>query len=326
VKLDKRFYGLVVVSIISLIAFGFSNFIAIGAVAIAIILGIVIGNTISLDDKYSSGITYAEKSLLSFAIALMGIKLDFSILVSLGLKSIVLIVFGMVVTILVSIWIGKLMGLDKKFALLLGIGNGVCGSSAIGAVAPIIKADKDSIGVSVAIVNLLGTVGIFLVPAIAIAIGLNEIDSGILVGNTLQAVGQVTAGGFSISETAGLSATTVKMGRVLLLTPLVMILIYIAYKSAKSSEQTDDMKVAKVPVFILFFILFSIISSLSLVSDDIKNMISFISSVSLVLAMSAIGLKIKFSSIKNSGKAGLKLASIVFAIQILFTLGLLWIL
>jgi len=315
--MKKYITGLVLVGIISTISFGLSPFIPIGSVAIAIILGMIIGNSVKLSDKFSQGTTYAEKTILSFAIALMGINLDFTILAQLGVKTILLIVSGMVITIMSGVLIGKFYGVDKKLALLLGIGNGVCGSSAISATAPVIQPQHSHIGISVAIVNLLGTLGIFLLPAIAIFFNLSDIDAGILIGNTLQAVGQVTASGFSISNEAGISATTVKMGRVLLLTPLVLILIYIFHN--KNSNDNSS-KTIKVPAFILFFISFSLISSFNLVSIDIKSFISNISHIALVIAMSAIGLKIHFSNIKGDGKIALKIATLVFIVQIIFTL------
>lgn len=311
--------GLSLSGVIALLAFISSFFIPLGSVTLAIIIGVIVGNLIQFDHSYDSGITYAEKTLLAYAIALMGIELDFNILAALGLKTIMIIVVGMVATIWLSVYIGKYLHLDKKFALLLGIGNGVCGASAISATAPIINTQKSFIGISIAIVNLLGTIGIFFVPFIAFVFGLNEIEAGILVGNTLQAVGQVTAGGFSISETAGVSATAVKMGRVLLLTPLVFILLYIFH--AKNSD--ENTKGAKVPGFIIVFVLMSLVSSFGLVSEPLKNIISNTSELFLLLAMAAIGLKIHFSSIKSDGQLAFKVASIVFILQIILTLVLL---
>jgi uncharacterized integral membrane protein (TIGR00698 family) len=314
----RYIYGLLFTLLIAILAFALSIIIPIGIVTIALIVGILIGNSIKIQDKYSKGITYAEKTILSFAIALMGINLDFSILSSLGFKTMLLIVVSMVVTIYSAVLLGKYFKIDTKLALLLGIGNGVCGASAISATAPILKANQNFIGLSVAIVNLLGTIGIFLVPFIAISFGLSEISSGILVGNTLQAVGQVTAGGFSIGNIAGISATTVKMGRVLMLTPLILLLIYIF--STTSKEKSGQKEKISIPTFIIIFIIFSLISSFGLVDKNIKELISLISHFALVIAMGAIGLKIQFSNIKNEGKIALKIASIVFLIQILFTL------
>ncbi|VAY87128.1 Putative membrane protein YeiH [hydrothermal vent metagenome] len=304
---------------ITITSFALSNILPIGTITIAIILGIIIGNTINIDNKYHDGINYTEKTILSFAIALMGVNLDFSILTSLGIKTILLIISGMILTIYSAILLGKYFKINTHLALLLGIGNGVCGASAISATAPIIKANKDFIGLCIAIVNLLGTIGIFILPFIALSFGLNEIDSGILIGNTLQAVGQVTAAGFGISETSGISATTVKMGRILLLTPLIMILIYIFSKNNSTQNKTKII----IPIFIILFIVFSLISSLNLINHNLINIISSISHFALVLAMSAIGLKIHFNSIKANGKIALKIASFVFIIQILFTLLLL---
>ena len=317
--MNKYKNGLLAVIVISIAAFFLAKFIPIGAVAIAIIVGIVVGNLIKLGDSYSKGITYAEKTLLGYAIALMGIQLDFTVLSALGIKTLFLIVSGMFVTIISAVFLGRYFKIDSKLALMLGIGNGVCGASAISAAAPIVKADKNSIGISIAIVNLLGTIGIFLVPFIAFSFGLNDIDAGILIGNTLQAVGQVTAGGFSVSESAGVSATAVKMGRVLLLTPLIFILIYMFH--VQSSEETT--KGAKVPGFIIVFVLLSLVSSFGFVTEFIKEIIATASHILLVIAMAAVGLKIHFSSVKNDGKLALKIASIVFVIQILFTLGVL---
>jgi len=249
----------------------------------------------------------------------MGINLDFSILIQLGYKTLFIIISGMMVTIFSALIIGKMFNIDKKLALLLGIGNGVCGSSAISATAPIIKPEKSFIGLSVAIVNLLGTIGIFLLPVLAITFSLSNIDAGILIGNTLQAVGQVTASGFSINNEVGISATTVKMGRILLLTPLILILIYLFSKNNNS----DNQQKLSIPIFILFFIFLSLISSFSLVNDDIKIIISNISHSALIISMSAIGLKIHFSNIKGDGIIALKIATLVFVIQIIYTLGFL---
>jgi uncharacterized integral membrane protein (TIGR00698 family) len=314
--------GLILTSSLAFISILLANFIPIGSVTIAILLGIILGNSVKINKTYHLGITFSEKKLLGFAIALMGVNLDFTILQQLGNKTLTIIVASMVVTIFSGVILGKIFNIDKKLALLLGIGNAVCGSSAISATAPVIKTNKNNIGLSVAIVNLLGTVGIFLVPFIAYLFNLNDIDTGILIGNTLQAVGQVTASGFSVSNPTGLSATTVKMGRVLLLTPLVFILIYL-FRDKLHTKDVKSTKVSQVPLFILFFVLFSILSSFGFITTPLKDTISSIGHISLVIAMSAIGLNIHFNTIKNDGKIALGIATIIFAIQISFTLLLL---
>jgi uncharacterized integral membrane protein (TIGR00698 family) len=312
-------YGIALATIIGIVAFALSPIIPIGAVAIAILIGMLIANTIKLDSKYSSGITYAEKSILAFAIATLGINLDFSVLAELGFSTIIIIVLGMIVTIYSTLFIAQFFGIDKKFALLLGIGNGVCGASAVGATKGIIKAKDDEVGISVAVVNFLGTVGIFLVPFIALMIGFDEREAGILVGNTLQAVGQAVAGGFAISDIAGESATVVKMGRVLMLTPLIIILLWIYKKNATQNNSDAKSIVKNIPMFIVWFIGFSIIATLQILPQIVVDIIAMISKYALIIAMAGIGLKISFSSIKENGKNALVVGSLVFFVQIIFT-------
>jgi uncharacterized integral membrane protein (TIGR00698 family) len=306
--------------IVSIVALGFSSFLPIGVVALSIITGIVIANIIKFDKSYNSGITYSEKSILAFAITTLGINLDFSFLMSLGFQTLVLIILAMVVTIFSGIILGKIFNIDKKFALLLGIGNGVCGASAIGAVKGVIDPKDEYVGISVAVVNILGTIGIFLLPAIALFFNLNDLNSGILVGNTLQAVGQAVASGFSISDEVGQSATIVKMTRVLLLSPILLILLFSCHKQ-NNEDTINKLHIFKnIPIFIYGFIFFSILSSTGILPSNIKNIISHISHYALIIAMAGVGLKITFSSIKQNGKIALIIGSIIFFIQISFSL------
>jgi len=311
----KLFYGLGITLLIALIAYGTSTLLPLGAVALAIVMGMLAGNLFALPEQAMPGITFAQKNLLSIAIALMGINLDFGILSSLGLKSAVLIVIAMAMTLLAGLAIGKFFGLDKKLSLLLAIGNGVCGSSAIAAAAPTVGASKQSIGLSVAIVNFLGILGMFALPLLATLLGMKSIDAGILFGNTLQAVGQVTAAGFSIDQIAGISATTVKMGRVLLLGPLVFILILLLKNRAATEVK------APFPLFILFFMAFSLLGSFGIIEGALKESIATLSHLCLIVAMAGIGLGIHFNHIKAEGKNALLAASLLFTLQILFTLG-----
>ncbi len=312
-------YGVILTISIAIIAYFLSTFITIGSVALAIILGIVISNIVPLHNKFEHGITYSEKTILAFAIALMGINLDFTILFNLGIKAVILIILGMALTIFSTLFLAKFFKINTKFALLLGIGNAVCGASAIGATKDIVKADESEVGISVAIVNFLGTIGMFLVPFIALTLGFNDTNSGILVGDTLQAVGQAVAGGFSISDIAGQSATIVKMGRVLMLTPLIVILLWI-YSTNNAPEEKRSVKsiLKNIPLFIIGFIVFSIISTFQILPENIVHYISILSEFTLIIAMAGIGLKISFKSIKNNGKNALILATIIAMIQIIF--------
>ena len=293
------------------------------AVTIAILLGIVIGNGVNLGDQFKPGITFSEKQLLSVAIALMGVNLNYVILQELGLQSIGLIISAMGVTIVASIFLARRMKANVTLALLLGIGSGVCGSSAIAATEGIIGADEEEVGLSVAIVNFLGTIGIFLLPFLGVTVlGFNDIGAGVLIGNTLQAVGQVTAAGFSVGEVAGQTATVIKMGRILMLTPLILILLA-AFPIAASVKPAKKRGISAkgFPLFIVGFILFSLIATFGLLPDTALEFLGAMGEYALIIAMAGIGLKITFSSILRSGRSALLMGSIIFLIQIVFVSG-----
>lgn len=314
----EKTYGILLSLFVAFIAMALSSYIPIGSVAIAIILGAIIGNIITLPSKFNSGITFSEKTLLALAISLMGINLDFNVLEQLGFKTILLIVVSLIATIAFTNFIAKKQNFDSKFALILGIGNGVCGSAAIAATKDIVKLDKEKSALAIAIVNLLGTVGLFVLPIIAVLLGLSDVQIGILLGNTLQSVGHAIAAGFGVNETVGQSATIVKMGRILLLTPLILWLIYFVVE--KNVNKNDEKKKLQIPIFVLGFIFFSILASSSILPKEAIDSISWTAKLSLIVAMSAIGLKISFKAIKENGWEAFVLAGYVFKFQIIFTL------
>lgn len=323
----EKIYGIILCVFVALLATFISNYIVIGAVAIAIILGAIIGNTISFSSKFDSGITFSEKKILGIAIALLGINLDFNILLQLGFQTILIVVISLIATLFFGMYVAKKMNFDEKFAQILAIGNAVCGSAAIAATKDIVKLEKDKAALAIAIVNLLGTVGLFILPIIGVLLGLSDVDLGILLGNTLQSVGHAIAAGFSVNETVGQSATITKMGRILLLTPVIFWLIYTVSKNKNlhDIEEATSQKI-KIPPFIIGFIIFSIIATLGILPKSVTDALVTLSDLLLLLAMSAIGLKISFKAIKQNGWEAFVLAGYVFKFQIILSVILIIIL
>ena len=317
--------GLLASIAVAIVSITITQFISFSTATIAIIVGMIIGNIFystfhAEESQFKSGVKFAEKDLLMFAIALMGINLNFTMLANLGVKTILIIVLGMVFTIFMGVLLGKLFKLNPKLSLMIGIGNGVCGSSAIAATSSIAKVKSNDIGISIALVNLMGTIGIFLAPFLAHLLGFSDIQAGVFTGNTLQAVGQAVAAGFSISDEAGHYATVVKMGRVLLLVPLVLILIYIAKKeSMKEAEEVSQKGKIGIPSFILWFVFFSVIASLGLLPKEAETLIASVSHYITLIAMSAIGLMIHFGTIIKSAGTAFKVSSVLFALQLMFS-------
>ena len=302
-----------------------SAYVPIGGVAIAIVLGILVGNTFRPGKRFEPGIGCSEKHLLALAIALLGVDLNYTLLQQLGGRTILLITAALAITILTAVWLGKVLKVNPSLALLLGVGNGVCGSSAIGAVSGILETPREEVGLAVAVVNFLGTIGIVLLPTLGVVIlGLTEIKTGILIGNTLQAVGQVVAAGFSVSEVAGQTATIVKMTRILLLTPLLLILLVTASRNGAKSGSIVSKCAPGIPWFVVGFSLCSLLSTMDLLPSGLLWTIRKVSHFSLMTAMASIGLNITFSHIIHQGRAALRLGSLLFLWQILLSGGVIY--
>tara|TARA_B100001142_G_scaffold296090_1_gene317538 strand:- start:98 stop:994 length:897 start_codon:yes stop_codon:yes gene_type:complete len=288
------------------------------SISLSIILGILFRNLIKVDKIFKSGINFTEKHILSLAVVFLGVKLDYLILSQLGIRIIFFIITGIVLTILFSLLIGKIFNLNKNFALLLGIGNGICGSSAIAATQKIIGVRKEEIGLSITIINLLGTIGFFLLPFLGSQIlEFTDLRIGVLIGNTLQSLGQVVASGFSISDSVGQTATIVKMVRILMLSPLIIVLLFIVFKSKNNNK--EQLKFTGIPIFIYGFILFSLISTFHLLPLYYIHIIERMSYYLLIVSMVGVGLKISFNDFFTYGKAAFIVGSFTFMVQVILT-------
>lgn len=340
----KRVPGLLLTIAVALLARFISPYLGqIGSVTIAIILGMIISNTLSLSSHFSAGVKLSEKQLLSFAIMLLGFNLHLKSLAEIGLLPLIIIVIVQLITIMTGLWLGRLFGFNNKASLLLGVGNAICGSSAIAAVSPIIKADESDTGISIGVVNFLGTIGIFFLPPLAVKIlGFNDLQSSTLIGGSLQAVGQVVAAGFSVSDSVGEVATVIKMARIAMLGPIILV-ISLLLNSKKNKASATHEKIDKkklLPPIIIWFLTFSIIRSLAdhfQVFSIITNyfgwpsftpwgIISAISKFILTVAMVGIGMKIKFADLLKQGPKSLTIGALNFVVQLSCLIALIFVL
>ena len=165
----------------------------------------------------------------------------------------------------------------------------------------------------IAVINFIGTLGIFLLPILGIeALALGTVDLGFMLGNSLQAVGQVVAAGFSVDDATGQIAVIVKMGRVMMLTPLIFILLRLYSNTEKSKESSA----VPIPKFVLGFILCSLLATFQVLPKETVSLITDFGKILLIISMGGIGLKISFATIKNTGMSALWAALLFFVLQL----------
>ena len=218
--------GLIVACLIAVISIYLSEYFIIGSKTMAIILGFLMSNIFFRSNHIvSTGISFSEKTLLTFAIILLGTQVDIHSLGFIDYKIFLFILIIIALSIIICLLIGRLFGLSNNVSLLIGIGNGICGSAAIAGASKILNSKKEDIVVSIAIINTLGIVSIFIFPIIISLIPIfSEQEIGLLIGSTIQAFGQVTATGFIISDDVGHYASIIKMIRIALLGPFLIII------------------------------------------------------------------------------------------------------
>lgn len=308
--------GLVACIIIGLLAKLTSIFLPlVGSTSLAIIMGIIAGNTLVKDKKYLPGVKFSEKTILAGAIMLLGATLHLSAITSLGIKGIIFILLEISLVIGINLIIGRSLGFSKNFSLLMGTGNAVCGSSAIAAAAPALGAKEDEIGISVAVVNLIGTIFMFILPVVAYNIlDYTPIESGGLIGAGLQSVGQVVVGGNFLGGEAAKFSILFKMIRISMLGGVILIFSLIDNKNLNNINTKK--KKLPIPPFIIGFFLLSILVTLGFLNNEVRNILGLLSKNLLLVAMAGIGMRVKFEELLSEGPKALLFGIIAMFSQI----------
>ena len=340
-ELDGVLPGLTASIVISLVSQFLARFLpTLGAALIAILLGMLLGNTLLNRPGLSQGTKFSEKRLLEYAIVLNGLILDFQVLKSAGLKGFVFIMLQMSLTIFVTYNLGKYFGFGKRFSLLMGAGNAVCGSSAIGTVSPIVKADNKDKGISITIVNLTGTALMVLLPVLgAVLYGSDTLRTSALIGGTVQSVGQVVAAAKLVNDDVVTLATVFKLMRVLLIIGVAVLYgrmnmnegesLFTRKKRAEITASEESGASATpaavsygVPWFLTGFVVFFLIRSFIGVPDSALIASKAISTQFEVAALAAIGMRVKFADIIKEGPKAMLYGLTVGAAQVVMAVVL----
>ncbi|CEK39610.1 YeiH family protein [Paraclostridium sordellii] len=307
-KVNKILPGLIVSTIIGFISIFLSKFVpSLGAATISIFLGMILGNLFLNKKVFHEGYKFSETELLSYSIVLLGATLSVSTIMELGLGGIIFIVIQMAVTIVGAIYIGKKLGFSENFRYLMASGNAVCGSSAIGATAPVIDADDKEKGIAITIVNVTGVVLMLLLPVLAGILYNHElIKTSAIIGGTLQSVGQVVASGAMVNEATKDLATIFKIVRVILLVVVVFVFGHLKNKTNAEILKEEEVEIVnkkiKIPWYVIGFFVTCALFSMNLIPIEASHIAKELSSKLEIIALAAIGLRVNFKDLIKQGK------------------------
>lgn len=240
----------------------------IGPAIVAVLVGLLIRNTIALPDMFKAGCKSAIRTYIPVAIVLTGGGLNLAVISQVGIRAFVIIAICIVVALVGGYYIGRLCKLSAKTSLLLGAGTAICGNSAIVATAPLIDAEDDDIVLSIGTVNLFGLLAMLAWPLLGGWMAMTSETFGVWAGTTIHAVPQVVAAGFAFSPEAGTIAALVKLVRVACLAPMVFILaIYHARRHKQNGDGLTVHYTRLVPWFVWGFLILAVANSLGLLPE-----------------------------------------------------------
>ncbi len=280
----------------------------IGASVIALFTGTLI-NLFWHPKWISAGLKFTSKKLLKFAIILLGLSLSIKTVITVGKMSLTVMIFTLLTCFGAGYFVGKALKLNWKLSNLISAGTGICGGSAIAALAPVIDADDTDIAYAMSATFLFDMAMILAFPFMGKWLGLSDMAYGLWAGTAVNDTSSVVAAGFAYSEAAGNFATMVKLTRTLAIIPVTLIFAVISTKlkqkeAAASGNSTEKKKVNFIslfPWFILGFLACAVLNSTGIVPTEVSQFAKELSKFLMVAALAAIGLN---TDLKKMVKAG----------------------
>lgn len=286
-----------------------------GGATLAILLGIILGNTFFKQPALATGTKFSESKLLEYSVVLLGLTVTFQTIGEMGIKGLIFILLIMTTVIIGAYWIGRKLGFNEKMALMMAGGNAVCGSSAIGAIAPAIEANDEEKGQIITLVNLLGTVMMLTLPFLGMSLfGDALLSKSALLGGTLQSVGQVVAGASLINPETVKYAMLFKITRIIFL----VVVVFLFERKAKQDDLVTvkgSKKKFPIPWYVTCFLIFCVLNSFVTLPAIFDEGAHFISTWFETTALAAIGLRLDFRKFLKEGPRFLVYGLSVGAVQ-----------
>ena len=267
------------------------------SLVLAILLGCAVRTLVRLGPRWDAGIQFGAKNLLELAVLLLGASVSAGAILEKGWLLLAGIAGVVLLAILCSYAIGRLGGLPSKLAILIACGNSICGNSAIAAVAPVIDADGKDVAASISFTAVLGVVVVLTLPLMMPLLSLSAVQYGVFAGLTVYAVPQVLAATTSVSLASAHIGTLVKLVRVLMLGPVVLLLSLFGPRSERQRPELSHI----LPWFIVGFLALMALRSFDLIPQALLAPAHVASNALTVMSMAALGLGVDARSVLRAG-------------------------
>ncbi|KJZ31441.1 membrane protein [Paracoccus sp. S4493] len=295
--------GLMLAVTVAMAAQFLSGHYGVPVMLMAILLGMPL-HFLAEDDRAGPGIDFAARTLLRAGVALLGLRVSLDMVAAIGWPFVALVAGSVAAVILGSVALARRLGQDRAFGLLTGGSVAICGASAAMAIASVLPA-RDSaerdLSFTVITVTVMSTFAMIVYPMLAAGLGLDQHQTGLFLGATIHDVAQVVGAGYSVSEETGDIATVVKLIRVTLLAPVVLIAALVLRRAAPAGAARPPL----LPGFVLVFLVLAAANSAHLVPLPVTDAASTLSRALLVAAVAAVGMKTALARMAQVGAAAI---------------------
>ena len=318
---SSMLHGVLLIALFSCAAFyigdmQFVKALSFSPLIVGIILGMLYANSLrnNLPDTWVPGIQFCSKRVLRLGIILYGFRLTFQDVTAVGLPAIVVDVAIVVTTICMGIFAGKLMRMDRGIALLTSVGSAICGAAAILGTESAIKIKPYKTAVAVATVVIFGTLAMFVYPILyqSGVFDLTPKEMGVFAGSTIHEVAHVVGAGNAMGKEVSDSAIIVKMIRVMMLVPVLLIISYSVMRAALKNGDHEGRGKISLPWFAILFLVVIGFNSFDLLPVPVVDFINTFDTFLLTMAMTALGAETSIDKFKKAGFKPFLLAFILF--------------
>jgi uncharacterized integral membrane protein (TIGR00698 family) len=291
------------------------------AIVIALVLGVGLRARWTPDERFARGIHLAGKEVLEWAIVLLGLTTNLMAFARAGAALLAGILASVALSLVAGFLVGRAVGLSRAHAMLVASGNAICGNSAIVAVSAVNGASREEIASSIAYTAVFGLAVVLALPLLVPIAGLSDVQFGVVAGLTVYAVPQVLAATYPVSVLAGQTGMLVKLARVVLLGPVVLLIALWERRRSGAvprGSATMPKPGAYLPWFVTAFVVAAALQTGGLIPARATEWARAVSHWATVVSMAALGLAVEVAALRRVGG---RVAAAVTA-SLAFLLGL----
>ena len=316
--------GVLLTGAIALVATGVGAAVPVlGSAVPAIVLGVLLSllrprvmrGRDGANARIQSGIAYSGKFLLQLAVVLLGVQLSIGSILQVGLESLPIMLTTLIVCLLGAWLVGRMLRTERRLTTLIGVGTGICGASAIAAIAPVIGAASAEIAYAVSTIFLFNILAVVLFPLLGHALNLDPHTFGLLAGTAVNDTSSVVAAAGVYSTAALGFAVVVKLVRTLMIIPISVGLSVMEARRNAAGQRLTGRRIARlVPWFLIGFIVVAIINSLGIIPDGPRDALVHVSVFLIAMALAGIGLSTDIPALRRAGWRPLALGGILWVL------------